>query len=192
MTFIVGLAGPGKVGKSTTAKLAIESFNKNFPKLKVIRYAFASPIYDMASYLTGWTVEKLKDLKYKEVEWTVETAPIPCLVGYSPRTFLQKIGTECFRNIIHSNFWIDVTLSKVKEYDVAIIEDARFENEFKICDMVIELQRSGIEYAGNHASAMPPDPKYISAKVKIDDPNFSVDAGVMAIVQEIITKKSKI
>lgn len=189
MTYIIGLAGPAKVGKSTTAKAAIESFNRRYKDLSVIRYAFATPIYETVSMLTGWPIEKLKDLNYKEVDWTDETAPVKCLKGMSPRSFLQKVGTECFRQVIHNDFWIDVTLSKVKDYDIAIIEDARFENEFKICDMVIELQRENITYACNHASAMPPDPKYIAAKVKIDDPNFNIDIGVDSIIQALLKKR---
>lgn len=188
MAYIIGLAGPAKVGKSTTAKAAIESL-KRYKELTTIRYAFATPIYETASMLTGWSIEKLKDLKYKEVEWTEETAPVKCLVGFSPRSFLQKVGTECFRNVIHPNFWIDVTISKVKDYDIAIIEDARFENEFKICDLVIELERENIKYECNHASAMPPDPKYVSAKVKIDDPNFNIDIGVDTILQMLLKKR---
>lgn len=189
MAFIIGLAGPGKVGKSTTAKKAIESFKKLFPKIDVIRYAFATPIYETASYITGWDIDKLKDLKYKEEIWTSETAPFPSLIGLSPRSLLQKIGTECFRNNIHNNFWIDLTLKKVQKHDIAIIEDARFENEFKVCDLVIELERENIKYEMNHPSAMPPDPKYVTEKVKIDSKDFNIDNGVLWMVQELIKKR---
>lgn len=191
MTYIIGLAGPAKVGKSTTAKKAVESFNKKFPELKVIRYAFATPIYEVASSLTGWSIDKLKDLKYKEEIWTESTAPFKSLIGLSPRSFLQKIGTECFRNVIHTDFWIDVAVKKVEEYDIAILEDARFENEFKICSLVIELKRDGIQYEKNHPSAMPPDPKYVNAVSKIDSENFDIDTGVDWIVQNLL-KKNKV
>lgn len=191
MTFIIGLAGPGKVGKSTTAKSAVASFAKLFPDIRVIRYAFATPIYEMAASITGWEIDKLKDLKYKELAWTVETAPLPCLIGWSPRSFLQRIGTECFRQNISDRFWIDLSLKKVSEYDIAIIEDARFENEYKVCDIVVELEREGVEYARNHASAMPPDPKYVAKKVKIDSADFNIDNGVLWLASQVISKKNR-
>lgn len=172
MTFIVGLAGPAKVGKSTTAKKIVEIASHKYPQIKIIRYAFATPIYEMASYITGWTIDKLKDLKYKEVSWTEETAPFPSLIGYSPRSLLQKIGTECFRNIIAENFWVDLAIKKCEAYDIAIIEDARFSNEFATCNLNIELERTGIVYERNHPSAMPPDPMYISRREKIDTMGF--------------------
>lgn len=190
MTFIIGLAGPANVGKSTTANLALSSFKKKYPHLNVGTYAFATPIYEMVSSITGWPIEKLKDRKYKDVLWTSETAPLPCLAGFSPRTFLQRVGTECFRNNIHSDFWIDLARNKVKQYDIAIMEDARFENEFKGCDLVIELDREGVAYAADHASAMPPNPKYVNLKVKIDSADFNIDNGIDWIVQMIIKKKA--
>jgi hypothetical protein len=189
MTFIIGLAGPANVGKSTTAQVAIQSFKKKYPHINVGAYAFATPIYEMVSTITGWPISKLKDRQFKDVEWTKETAPLSCLVGFSPRSFLQKVGTECFRNNIHSDFWIDLAKDKVKQYDIAIMEDARFENEFKGCDLVIELERTGVTYECNHPSAMPPDPKYIKLKVKIDSAEFNIDNGIDWIVQMIIKKK---
>lgn len=189
MTFIIGLAGPANVGKSTTADLAIKTFKNKYPYLNVGSYAFATPIYEMVSSITGWPIEKLKDRQFKDTEWTLETAPLPCLVGLSPRSFLQKVGTECFRNVIHTNFWIDLARNKVKQYDIAIMEDARFENEFKGCNLVIELERDNIKYECNHASAMPPDPKYINLKVKIDSKDFNIDNGINWIMQMIVKKK---
>ena len=44
MTYIVGLAGPGHVGKSTTARNIAKSFNVLYPDLKVCTFAFANPI----------------------------------------------------------------------------------------------------------------------------------------------------
>lgn len=191
MVFIVGLAGPAKVGKSTTAKAAVASFKKQYPGLKVDRYAFATPIYEIVSYITGWDIDKLKDLKYKEEIWTAETAPFPTLIGYSPRILLQKIGTECFRNIIGSNFWVDLTIKKVQHLDIVIIEDARFENEFKVCDLLVEIERSEIKYEMNHPSAMPPDPKYINAKLKIDSPEYDIDKCVFWLVQQLLKRENK-
>lgn len=180
MVFIVGLAGPGKVGKSTTAKRLVASFNTLYPNLKVSNYAFAAPIYEISSLLTGLPIEKLKDESLKELTWNKKTAPMPCLEGWTPRKFLQIIGTECFRNNVDKNFWIETALQKIKSFDIAFIEDARFTNEFERCNTVIELERDGVEYAMNHPSAMPPPRHFIQKKIKL-----FADMDYSSIVHEI-------
>lgn len=169
MIKVIGLAGPAKVGKSTTAKGLVKAFNKLYPQYKVINMAFADPIYKLANLLTGIKIDILKSQSYKEVAWTEKTAPMPCLVGWTPRKFLQIVGTECFRENIHNNFWIEsaIRIAESQGYDYVIMEDARFSNEFEISDINIELMRDGIKYEKNHASAMPPDPKYIAFKIDL-------------------------
>jgi septin family protein len=174
MVFKVGLAGPGKVGKSTTAKNLVKSIQKQYPSCKVTNYAFAKMLYDVASLLSDIPVDVLKDEHNKEVPWTSESSPIPSLVGWTPRKFLQIIGTECFRNNVCNSFWIETTMNKIKDYDIAIIEDARFPNEYETCDLVIELKRDGVEYARNHLSAMPPDEHFIWRKIELTR-NMSYD-----------------
>lgn len=165
--FIVGFAGPGKVGKSTTVGKIYDLLQSEYLKYTSIRYAFAQPIYEISSTLLGVSIADLKNEKTKEIPWTKENAPLPCLVGWSPRQFLQVVGTQCFRENVGSNVWIEAALNKVKFYDIVLIEDARFSNEYEICDIVIELERDGVEYAKNHQSAMPPDKKYVWKTIKL-------------------------
>ncbi len=188
MTFVVGLAGPGQVGKSTTAKNIVMTFNIIHPHLKVNRYAFAQPIYEIAESLTGIPIDTLKNEVYKEMSWSVDSAPIHSLAGWSPRKFLQIIGTECFRNNIDPNFWVETTLKKISHLDIAIIEDARFSNEFEKCDIVVELQREGIDYAMNHLSAMPPEEKYINYRLQLSH-GMSYEPITKFIIDKYLTKK---
>lgn len=167
MVFIVGLAGPGMVGKSTTARNLVASYNLLHPNVNVTSYAFATPLYEVASLLTNLSIPELKDERLKELTWNKKTAPMPCLEGWTPRKFLQVIGTECFRNNVSRNFWIETALQKIKKFDIAFIEDARFTNEFEICNTIIELERNGVEYAMNHPSAMPPPQHFVYKKVKL-------------------------
>lgn len=71
------------------------------------------------------------------------------LVKLTPRLFMQLLGTDCFRNIIHPNSWVNATMKDYKteyqdfEHDARdsfypiiiqkqskwIISDTRFENE---------------------------------------------------------------
>jgi hypothetical protein len=187
MVFVVGLAGPGRVGKSTTAKALVKMFNINHYDIKAINTAFAKPLYDVASLLTGLPIDTLKDEVYKETPWTIENSPIPTLNGWTPRKFLQIIGTECFRQNVSESFWVEATLKQISNYDVAFVEDARFENEFTFCDMVIELERDGVEYAMNHPSAMPPPEKCVDIKFKLI-PNVNLLPLVELINDKMITK----
>ncbi len=167
MTFIVGLAGPGGVGKSTTAKALCKLLTSR--GIRATNYAFAQPIYEICSLITNIPIETLKSQDFKEKFWTEQDTPIPCLNGWTPRKLLQIIGTECFRNNVHQNFWIELAISKVKDYDVAVFEDARFVNEFEKCHLVYELQRGGVDYLRNHASAMPPDKRHIAAIIGLTE-----------------------
>jgi molybdopterin-guanine dinucleotide biosynthesis protein len=186
--FIVGFAGPGKVGKSTTVGKIYDILHADYLKYTSIRYAFAQPLYELASNLLNIPVPDLKNEKTKEIPWTSENAPIPSLVEWTPRKFLQIIGTECFRKNISNNFWVEIALSKVKYYDIVLIEDARFSNEYELCDIVIELKRDGVEYAKNHPSAMPPDKKYIWKTIKLH-PEIDYNEICKQIVHEYLLRE---
>lgn len=189
MVKVIGLAGPGGVGKSTTAKGLVKAFNKLQPRYKVTNMAFADPIYQVANLLTGIEISTLKSQEYKEVIWNKNTAPMPCLIDWTPRKFLQIVGTECFRDNIHNNFWVEsaIRIAESKGYDIVIMEDTRFPNEFEITDINIELMRDNIKYEENHASAMPPDPKYIDFKIDLH-PDINYEEYV-DIILDIIRSK---
>jgi hypothetical protein len=164
MVKIIGFAGPAGVGKDTTcdALLAIfQSFGEKAEKM-----SFADPLYDLIQFITGIPKELLRHQDFKNITWTELNAPLPCLIGWTPRKFLQKIGTEGFRDNIHQDFWIQKTIQKAKnsKADYILISDARFVNEFKAVDMLIELNRYGIDYARDHASAMNPPQELVNKK----------------------------
>jgi hypothetical protein len=167
MTMLIGLAGPAKVGKSTTAKALISTINQIDPNIKIDHAAFADSLYGICSYLTGVPVETMMDQSYKEVEWNELTAPIPALEGWTPRKFLQIVGTECFRQNVSQDFWLQCAKRSVSQFDIAIMADARFPNEYEFCDFVIELSRDGVDYARNHASAMPPPQEVVDLKLHL-------------------------
>jgi len=47
----------------------------------------------------------------------------------TPRLILQILGTECGRDLIHENIWVNATLGKINYNDNIIITDCRFPNE---------------------------------------------------------------
>ena len=125
---------------------------------------FADKLKDIVCIMIGSTRDQLEDREFKEKELGEEWwyyvnsfgAYVP-YVGHSvgntsnlvkptPRLFMQLIGTECGRNIIHPNCWINSLMSEyterasnwdadgnttVSEYSSWIISDMRFPNEMK-------------------------------------------------------------
>lgn len=132
---------------------------------------FADKLKDIICLLIGCTREQLEDIEFKEKElgeewwyckkWNTgleKYSLIPLneaedgleIVKLTPRKLLQLIGTECGRNIIHPNIWVNALFSDYtyicksqfclasckepcdedsKPYDNWVITDVRFENE---------------------------------------------------------------
>jgi len=114
---LIGLCGPAGAGKNTVAELLADGLFR--------QVAFADPLYQCISTITGLPVSQLQDRAVKE-------AVIPWL-GKSPRQMLQSLGTEWGREMIHPEIWIRITLERVQD-DLAagrgvVITDVRFDNE---------------------------------------------------------------
>lgn len=121
--------------------------------VEVIR--FADKVKDIVCSLIGCTRTQLEDRQFKETplgeEWWYYKLPNKnlsylnenqltdfiknyLLVKPSPKLFLQQIGTECGRNIIHPNVWINATANFIKLYKsncIFVIPDLKFLNEKK-------------------------------------------------------------
>lgn len=115
--------------------------------VEVVR--FADKVKDIVCSLIGCTKTQLEDRQFKETplgeEWWYYKSgdtiisyhannphPYELLVKPSPRLFLQQIGTECGRNIIHPNVWVNATANFIKLYKgncTFVIPDLRFLNE---------------------------------------------------------------
>ncbi len=115
---LVALAGPAGVGKTTIAEQLTLTYN-----FKVV--SFAGALKQSLVALTGLTPSHFNKMELKEKQ-------IPGL-DYSPRTLMQKFGTEFVRDMVHPNFWVwrmKNTIDKEQKYDI-IIDDVRFNNEAK-------------------------------------------------------------
>jgi hypothetical protein len=188
MVKVVNLAGPQNVGKTTTAKELVESFRKLYPHIDVVRAAYADALYGLTHYLTGVSETTLRSQEYKNTLWNKDTSPMPCLIGWTPRKFLQIVGTECFRNHISDLFWVQSTLRLYNNCDLVIMEDARFPNEYEAGDITIELQREGVDYTNDHASAMKPDSQYIDWYVLLQK-DINYDTIVQRIYKQLWSNK---
>lgn len=110
---IIGICGAAGAGKDT---VALRLRDRGF-----FRVAFADPIYEMLSAMTGLSVGELSDRGRKEQE-------IPWL-GKSPRQLLQSLGTEWGRQSVSDDVWIRIALRTARIASLAVIPDVRFDNE---------------------------------------------------------------
>lgn len=156
---------------------------------------FADKLKDIVCLLISCTREQLEDIEFKNTklgeEWwyykygkllqaynqDTDTFPYESatLIKLTPRLLLQLLGTECGRNIIHPNIWINSLMSEYKtvapleivdnngdrsgkfpSYPNWIITDMRFTNELEAVK-----NRGGISIRVNREKWI--DIKYLSS-----------------------------
>jgi hypothetical protein len=117
---LIGLCGPAGAGKNTLAELLTDSDRCSFHQL-----AFADPLYECISVITGISVAGLQQRDAKE-------AVIPWL-GKSPRQMLQTLGTEWGRETVNPHIWIRIAIERAIPHLATgrgvVITDVRFDNE---------------------------------------------------------------
>jgi hypothetical protein len=149
----IAFHAPKNTGKDTVARAFRD---KVFHQQRSLFHLdkFALPLYKACSALTGWPVEQLEDETTKEVLWTTETAPTQSLVGWSPRTLLEFVGTDVVRDQLGANHWVELMRGRIaqRQRGITVITDCRFVNEAQACDAVIELRRDGVDYDDGHVS----------------------------------------
>lgn len=117
MTTIIALTGPAGAGKSTAAAYLAARYG-------AVRYSLAYPLKEIA--------RRALDFSYPQVYGTQadKDAEDP-RYGFSPRWFLQRLGTEGIRDVLGADFWVRHALERIAADAprVATIDDCRFENE---------------------------------------------------------------
>lgn len=156
------LQGLSEGASVSNIKYILENSFSNPPPGAYQIKKFADKLKDIACLLIGCTREQLEDRKFKEKElgeewWYYERLgklesylenkhfnykTIP-LIKLTPRKLLQLLGTECGREIIHPNIWVNALFADYKTFNEPskypnggggkaprwIITDVRFPNE---------------------------------------------------------------
>lgn len=146
---IIGLSGYARSGKDESAKALAELGYKRVAfadKLRDFLLAL-NPIVDWKDRKTPVRVRGVIDSYgwdgYKESPWGTEI-----------RELLQRLGTECGRQIISDTVWIDAALNGV-DGDICVT-DCRFPNEAQaIVDrggIIVRVNRPGVGPANDHPS----------------------------------------
>lgn len=148
-SFIFGLCGNAGTGKDS----AIEYLKSNPYSSPILRMAFADPIREIGK-IFGFTKHQMSDRTLKE---TVDP-----FWGFSPRTFMQKVGTEMFRDCLREDIWIKLLERRIKDLDnkfgidpsMIFITDVRFPNEAEaIKNMggyIIKIKREEFSKSGEN------------------------------------------
>lgn len=177
---LVGLSGYARAGKDTgAAVLAQDGFE---------RIAFADIMRDFlynlnpivgAEYKEPYAV-RVKDVidyygwdGYKEIG----------LWGKEIRQLMQRLGTECGRELLGDNIWVDSALRHIQPGKNYVVTDCRFLNEADSIrnrgGKVIRITRPGIGPANSHAS-----------ETSLDDYDFdavvSNDGGLEALYEKLL------
>ena len=107
---IIGLAGKAESGKTTFAGLLKGQFENIGKRVLFINYA-----------------DYVKFIAEKYYKWNGKKDEFG-------RHLLQQIGTEKGRKLVNENLWVDMVIDTVQlaqyDFDVTIIGDCRFPNEF--------------------------------------------------------------
>jgi hypothetical protein len=140
---IVGIAGPKKSGKTTLANSLAETYGLN-------HLSFAAPIRLFVASILGVPLDELERIKERPISW---------LDGITPRTIMQRCGTEFGRNMVHPEIWVRRVLRLASLERGAVISDVRFQNEAqairRMGGVIIRVNRAGCDPEDTHTSESP-------------------------------------
>ena len=178
---IIGISGKIGSGKDTVGKIILDLLDITYPAKSCITKGnwkvkkFADKLKDIVCLLIGCTREQLEDAEfknkelgeewwyYKNIEFNKTITLLEFenltdnkkeyfdLIKLTPRLLLQLLGTDCGRDIIHPNIWVNSLMNEYKIlhyfetgnnnkecresrkaiYPNWVITDMRFPNELK-------------------------------------------------------------
>jgi hypothetical protein len=182
--------GKGKVDVTRLdIEFAVWAMDNIWPFVK--HYAFATALKEMAIGLFNVSRESVYGTdaqKNLPIQFNWEDMPTKCKGKSGPmsgREFMQYFGTDLCRKI-YPDIWTDRTIKDIvaEESNLAIISDARFENEVKAVQnaggKVIRLTRSIDEDFHPSESALD---SYESFDAIIDNKNMTIEESCHELIK---------
>jgi hypothetical protein len=165
---IVGLSGYAQSGKDTAADALVS--------IGFVRIAFADKLREFL-YQLNPLLEKTNDgdqlatITYTRLRTVIDDAGWE---GYKTsywgpeiRQMIQSVGTECVRDILGQDTWVNATLNNLDSSERYVITDVRFPNEVDAIrhkmGKIIRIIRPGIKPSNNHISDTALDDYYNAA-----------------------------
>ena len=136
---LIGFCGLAGSGKSAAAQILIE--HCGFERVR-----FAGPLKAMCRAI---------GISEQEIEGDLKEDPCDRLMGKTPRFFMQAIGTEFGRDLIHPDFWVHLWRRDAEVILTAggrlVVDDVRFQNEAAVIralgGKLIHIRREGFDVA---------------------------------------------
>lgn len=142
---IIGLSGSIGSGKTTVATYIQSEYGYQ-------PLSFATALKDTVSTVMRWDRELLEGTTQESREWreTVDQwwsnrLGIPNL---TPRSVLQNLGTELFRNHFNPDIWVANIEQQLNLYHNVVLTDCRYLNELALADKTILIVRD--KYSSNY------------------------------------------
>lgn len=112
---VIGISGLARSGKDTVGNYLVEVYGFK-------RIGFADSLKESCRHIFNFNDAQL----YGELKEVVDP-----YWGFTPRFALQKVGTECMRNVFDKDIWIKSVANKVLSEPQTnwVLTDVRFENE---------------------------------------------------------------
>lgn len=166
---LVGFSGYARAGKDTAVQvLRTEGFR---------RVAFADVMRDFALRLNPIVGESGRPGRPVRLDNVIDRfgwdGYKESIYSEEIRGLLQRLGTECGRQLIDENVWVDAALNGLDPDGMYAVSDCRFLNEAEAIrergGKVIRITRPGVGPANSHPSETSLDNYKFDAVVSNDD-----------------------
>ena len=131
MKAIIGIYAPRPGCGKTTLSRALRAL-----QLRSCPMKFAGSLKD-ATYSILIDLIGDVDRVHRMIDGDLKSVPIPELDDeITPREFMQKLGTDFGRQMIHPELWIRIARAMLErdfdDIDLVVFDDVRFENEYEM------------------------------------------------------------
>ena len=157
---IIGLSGYARSGKDSVAQILIDHFGYT-------RVSFGDKVKEVLYVLNpillwdevGYGKQEGSYTNYIPLQWVINEYGWDGAKGSGwgkhLRVMLQTFATDCCRDMIDDNIWVNLALSEANGHNI-VISDVRFPNEATAIKArhgkIFKIKRPGVEAPNGHSS----------------------------------------